>query len=73
MINTDFDPEKTAVIEPSEFCVDHGIPSFVFANGKFYPLYHGGVVKQRLKFTKIFHDYIEKLCGIRYNSCKYNY
>jgi hypothetical protein len=22
--------------------VDHGIPSFVFANGKFYPLYHGG-------------------------------
>ena len=34
----------------------------------------GGLfVKQRLKFTKIFQDYIEKLCGIRYNSCKYNY
>jgi len=30
-------------------------------------------VKQRPKFTKIFYDYIEKLCGIRYNSCKYNY
>ena len=24
-----------------KICVDHGIPSFVFANGKFYLLYHG--------------------------------
>lgn len=34
----------------------------------------GGLfVKLRLKFTKIFYDYIEKLCEVRYNSCKYNY